>query len=47
MLQKIIFGKQEDTFGVSKIVNRYDTDSFGEREKKYNEAYKTLSKWKK
>ncbi len=32
---------------VSKIVNRYDTDSFGEREEKYNEAYKTLSKWKK
>ena len=32
---------------VSKIVNRHDTDSFGERKEKYDEAYKTLSKWKK
>lgn len=32
---------------VSKIVNRYDTDTFAQREEKYNEAYKTLNAWKK
>ena len=31
---------------ISRIVNKYDKDTFDAREEKYKEAYKTLNEWK-